>query len=107
MNDSQGDDLFSSDKGILETVGLEFPRKALVEPGVSLGVGWFYGVGKNIQEVGRCNSPPCLRNRFFPKLVHPVLGVLGFPDVVAVDLYGFDTRYVWILESRIYQQGGT
>ena len=36
VNDSQGGGIFSSDGGILEPVGLEFPREALVEPGVRL-----------------------------------------------------------------------
>ena len=57
VKDSQGDVLLSSDGGILETVGLELPREALVEPGVCLRVGWFSGAGKTIQEVGRCNHP--------------------------------------------------
>ena len=72
-----------------------------------LGVSRFSGVGQTIQEVGRCNRPPCLRNRFFPKSVHPALGVLGVPDLVAVDLEKLDARDGWILESRIDQQGGT
>ena len=64
-------------------------------------VGWFSGAGKTTQKVGRCNFPPCLRNRFFYKSVHLVLGVLGVPDVVAVDLEELNARYGWILENMI------
>ena len=76
-------------------------------PGVCLGVSRFSGVGQTIQEMGRCNRPPCLRNRLFPKSVHPVPGVLGVPDSVAIDLEKLDAREWWILESRVDQQGGT
>ena len=72
-----------------------------------LGVSRFSGVGQTIQEVGRCNLPRCLRNRFFPKSVSLALGVLGVPNSVAVDLEKLDARDGWILESRIDWQGGT
>ena len=90
--DSEGDCLFSLDRGIFKAVGLELPCEALVEPSVRLGVRQLSGVGETIQEVGRCNRPPCLRNRFFPKSVHPALGVLGVPDLVAVDLEKLNVR---------------
>ena len=96
-----------SDRGIFEFVGLELPCEALVESSVRLGVRQFSGVGQTIQEVGRCNRPPCLRNQFFPKSVHLPLGVLGVPDLVDVDLEELDLRDGWILESRIDRQGGT
>ena len=86
VHNSQGGGLFLSDGGIFEPVGLELLREALVEPGTCLGIGRFYGVRQTIKEVGRCNRPPCLRNRFFPKSVHLALGVLGVPNLVAVDL---------------------
>ena len=92
VNYSQGDGFFSLDGGILDPIGLEFPCEALVDPGVCLRVGWFYGVGKTIQGVGRCNCPPCLRNRFFPISVHLALGVLGVPNTVAVDSEELDVR---------------
>ena len=62
LDDPEGDCLFSSDRGIFEAVGLKLPGEALVEPSVCSGVRRFYGVGETIQEVGRCNRPPCLRN---------------------------------------------
>ena len=107
VHNSQGGGLFSSDKGIFEPVGLELPCDALVEAGVCLDVGRFFGAGQTIQEVGRYNCPPCLKNRFFLKLVHLALGVLGVSNSVAVDLKELNTRDGWILESRIDQQGGT
>ena len=94
------------DGGILESVGLELPREALVETGVCLRVGWFSGVGQTTQKVGRCNRPPFLRNQFFPKLVHPAFGIIVVLNAVAVDLEELDARHEWILESRIDQQGG-
>ena len=45
---SQGGGLFFSERGILDPVGLELPREALVEPGVCLGVSRFSGVGQTI-----------------------------------------------------------
>ena len=107
VHDSRGEGLFSSDGGIFEPVGLELLREALVKTGVCLGVGRFSGVGQTIQEVGRCNRPPFLRNRLFPKLVHPSLEVLGVPNLVAVDLEDLNARDGCILESRLDQQGGT
>ena len=107
MQESQGGSFFSSDGGNLELVHLELPREAFVEPGACLRVSWFYGFGQTIQEVRRFNHPSCLRNRFFPKLVHPVFGVIGVPNSVAVDSEDLDARDGWILESRIDQQGGT
>ena len=77
LDDPEGDCLFLLDRRIFETVGLGLPCEALVKPNVRLGVSRFSGAGKTIQEVGRCNRPPCLRNRFFPQSFHLVLGVLG------------------------------
>ena len=106
MHNSQGGGLFSLDGGIFEPVGLELLCEALVEPSVCLGVGRFSGIGQTIQEVGRCSCPLCLRNRFFPKSVHPALGLLGVPNLAAVDLEEIDVGDGCILESRIDQQGG-
>ena len=106
VHNSQGDGIFSLDRRIFEPICLEFLCETLVKPSVCLGVRQFPGVRKTIQEVGRCNCPPCLRNQLFPKLVHPALGVLGVPNSVAVDLEELDARDGWILENRIDQQGG-
>ena len=106
-HDSQGGGLLLSDGGVFEPVGLKLPCEALVEPGVCLGVGRFSGVRQTIQEVGCCNRPQCLRNRFFPKSIHPALEVLAVPNSVAVDLEELDARDGCILENRIDQQGGT
>ena len=57
--------------------------------------------------MGRCNRPPYLRNRLFTKALHLVIGILGVPNPVAVDLEELDARDGWILEIRIDQQGGT
>ena len=107
VHDSQRGGLFMSGRGIFEPKCLEFPCEALVKPSVCLVVSRFSGFRRTIQEVGCCNFPPCLRNRFFPRLVHPALEVLGVPNSVAVDLEELDVRGGWILESRIDQQGGT
>ena len=107
VHDYQGDGLSSFDRWIFKPVGLEFPRKALVEPGVCLRVVRFSGFGNTIHEVGCCNHPPCLRNIFFTKSAHPALGVLGVTNRVTADLEDLDARDGWILESRIDQQGGT
>ena len=106
VHDSQGGGLFSSDGGVFEPVGLELLCEALVDPGVCLGVSKYSGVGQTIQEVGRCNCPPCLIKRLFPKSFHPELGVIDVPNPVAVDLEELDARGGWILESRIERQGG-
>ena len=55
--------------------------------------------------MGCCNSPPCSRNRLFPRPDHLALGVLGVTDLVPVDLKKFDERDGWILKIRIDQQG--
>ena len=73
VHDSQGDCLFSSDRGIFEPVGLELPREALVDPGVCLGVRRFSRVGQSyspryIHPLHR--APPSLRP---PHLVRQVL----------------------------------
>ena len=52
-------------------------------------------------------SPPYLRNQFFPKSFHLALGVLGVPNAVAVDLEELDARDGCILEGRIDGQGDT
>ena len=62
VHDYQGDGLFLSDGGIPKPVGLEFPREALVDTGVCLRASCFSGVGQTIQDMVRCNHPPCLRN---------------------------------------------
>ena len=64
VKDSQGDGLFLLEGGIPDPIGLALLSEALVEPGVRLRVGCFYGVRQTIQELGRCNSPPCMRNQF-------------------------------------------
>ena len=106
-NNYQGGGLFSFGwGGVLELVDLELMCEALVDTGVILINGWFPGVGETIQEVGNYNYPPCLRNQLFPKSVHKALGVIGVPNAVAIDLEELDVGGVWILESRINQQGG-
>ena len=73
---------------------------------MSLGVRRLYGVKEAIHEVGHCNSPPYPRNQLLPKSVQAALGVLGMSNLVPVDLEDFDTRYGWILDISIDQQGG-
>ena len=86
------------ERGVIDPIGLDFLREALVEPCVRLRLCWFSGVRQTIQEVGRCNRPPCRRNQLFSKSVHQALGV---PNEVAVDLEELDVRDGCILKSRI------
>ena len=72
----------------------------LVFKGVSI-------IREAVQEVGRCNCPPLLRNQLLPKTVQAALGVLGVSNPVPVELKDFDAMEGWILESRIDCQGGT
>ena len=67
MDDAKWDGLFSFDWRVLQAVGFELPGKTSVQSSVSLGVGRFSWVGEVIQEVGRRNFPPYLRNHLFPK----------------------------------------
>ena len=62
LDDPEGGCLFSSDWGIFEAVGLEFPCEVLFKPSVWLGVSRSSGVGQTIQEVGPFNRTSCLRN---------------------------------------------
>ena len=62
VHESQRGGLFSSDRGVLKPAGLELPCEALFEPGLCLKVGLFSWIWQTIQEVGRFNLPPCLRN---------------------------------------------
>ena len=57
-----------------------------VQSGVGLGVERLFGVREAVQEVGRRNYPPCLRNRLFLKPVYLALGVLGMSDPVSIYL---------------------
>ena len=66
--------------------------KAPVQDCVSLGIGRISGVRKTIQKVGRCNAPPCLRNRLFPNSAQALLGVVGMLDSVFIDLQDLDSR---------------
>ena len=95
--------------GVFDPIILCCWAGVLVQTDVSLGVGGggVSGVGYSIQEVGCCNCSPCLRNRFFLKLVHSPLGILGMTDRVHADLEKLGTRDAWILEISIDRQGGT
>ena len=101
MNDAEGGGFFSSDWKILDLVGFKLPGESHVQSAVGLGVGRLPGVWETIQEVGRCNQPPCLRKQLLTKSVHSELGVLGVSDAVTVDLKDLDSKDGWILESRI------
>ena len=106
VNYSQGGGFCPLDWEIFDPVGFELPGKALAKTGASLCVRGVSGIGHAIQEVGRCNCSPYLRNRLFPKSVHPALGVLGMTEPMTIDLEEFDARDGWILESRIDRHSG-
>ena len=56
--------------------------------------------------MGCRNRPPFLRNQLLLKSIHSALGLLGLTDTVLVDLQDLDAGNGWILESRIYLEGG-
>ena len=107
LDDAQGGVFSLFDWRIFHTIGFELVGEAPAKDGVSLGLRGVSGVGEAIQEVGRCNSPPCLRNQLFPKSTHSALGVLGISEPVLIELEKFYARGGWILDINIYQQGGT
>ena len=76
MDDANWDGLSSFGQRVLNNVGFRLMGKTSVQSGVDLGVGGLSCVGEAIQEVGRRNRPPCLRNRIFPKSVHTLLRVV-------------------------------
>ena len=106
MEDVECDSLFSFDWRVLKAVSFKLPGETSFRSGVGLGIGRFSWVGEAIQEVGRRNLPPCLRNRLFPKSVHVLLEVVGMLDSVSTYLQDFKLREGCILESRADQQGG-
>ena len=53
--------------GGVDPICFEFPGEVLVQSDVILGIRGILRVGESIQEVVRCNHPPCLRNRLLPK----------------------------------------
>ena len=106
VDDDEGDGFFSSDRRILDPVGLNIPGDSHVQSAVGLGVVGLPGVWEASWEVGCRNSPPCLRNRLLPKSVHLALVVLGVSDAVPIDLKDLNSRDGWILESRINLEGG-
>ena len=81
--------------------------KRLLSPVCAWESAGFLGSGRPSRRWAVAIAPLCLRNRFFPKSVYPAIGVLGVPNLVAVDLEELDARDGWILESRIDQQGDT
>ena len=92
MDDANWDGLSSFGQRVLNNVGFRLMGKTSVQSGVELGVGGLSCVGEAIQEVGRRNRPPCLRNRLLPKSVHSALGVLGVSDPVPINLEDLDAR---------------
>ena len=101
MNDAKEDGFFPLDWGIFNPISFKFPGEAPVQAGESLGVGGLSRVGETTQEVDCCNRPPCLRKKILPNLAQVALGLMGALNLVPVDLEDFDTRDIWILESRI------
>ena len=68
------------------TGGFKLTGETSIHSGVDLGVWRLSWVGEAIQEVGRRNFPPCLRNRLLPKLIQALLGAVGMSDPVSVYL---------------------
>ena len=92
VEDAQGSGILPLDWGIFDLISLELSGEALFQADVSLGVGGVSRVGEAIQEVGRCNCPPCLINQLFPNSVHLALGLLVVTGPVPVESEEFDAR---------------
>ena len=75
------------------TRGFKLTGETSIHSGVDLGVWRLSWVGEAIQEVGRRNFPPCLRNRLLPKPVHLAPGLMSVSDAALVDLKDLDARY--------------
>ena len=83
---SEGGGLFSFDWRVLGALGFNMTGEDSVQSGVGLGVWRLSRVGEAIQEVGRQNHPPRLRNRLLTKSVQLLLGIVVIPDPVSVYL---------------------
>ena len=88
------------DLRVLNTVGFKLVGEASVQFGVGLGVWRLSRVREAIQEVGRHNRPPRLRNRLFTKSVQASLVVVDMSYPVHVYLNDLESREGRILESR-------
>ena len=73
-------------------VGLELLRKSLVDPSVCLRVRWFSGVGKTIQELGRCNRPPMPEKPILSQVGPSVAWSTWRARRVVVDLEDYNAR---------------
>ena len=92
VDDAKWDGRVLFNRRFLLAVGFELPGEMSVQSCVGLGIGRISWVRKAIQEVGRLNSPPCLRNQLFPKLVHSEIVLLGMSDPVSIFLHDFNSR---------------
>ena len=101
MVDVEGGELFPFEWRVLDPIGFELSGELHVQYDIGLVFRGTLEVWEVSQELGRCNRPPCLRNRLLSKSVHSALGVLGLSVSVPLDLEDLDSRYRWILESRI------
>ena len=76
FDDTKGGGLLSLGGGVLYVICFKLTGETPIQSGVGLRLWRISLVSKTIQEVGRRNRPPCLRNRIFPKLSHTLLGVV-------------------------------
>ena len=94
VDDAEWDGHVLFDQRFLLAVGFELPGEMSVQSCVGLGIGRISWVREAIQEVGRRNCPPCLRNQLFPKSLHSALGVLGMLDPMFIYLQDFNSMEV-------------
>ena len=82
LDDAKGDSLLSLERWVLNAVGFNLTCEASIQYGVGLGFWRLSRVREAIQEVGRRNIPPRLRNGLFTKLVQASPVVVGMLDPV-------------------------
>ena len=71
-DNANGVRIFLFDRRVLDAAAFKLTGEASVQSGVGLGIWRLSRIGEAIQEVGRHNRPPRLRNRLFTKSVEVI-----------------------------------
>ena len=80
LNNAKGGGISLLNQRVLDAIYFKLTDGAYIQSGVGLGVWRISRVGEDIQEVGRCNSPPQLRNQLLPKLVQAFFGLVSMSE---------------------------